>query len=144
MTIQKAGEEETLKELLAQHAATRQSRMFQTGAYRDVDIEKFEYAGFLSPAVLKRYAAFMHKNRVQSDGQYRASDNWKRGIPRNVYLQSMFRHFMEVWNEFEGPDKNSSEYLEEELCAIMFNAMGMLFETLKQKTHTSGGTDARV
>lgn len=106
-------------------------RQFETGATRDTDDGKYDYEGFLNPLSLERFAAYMHKHRHQADGQLRASDNWQKGIPREAYVKSMFRHFMDVWKEHRGYP--SKEGMEEALCAIIFNANGMLFEILKEK-----------
>ena len=72
-------------------------REFDTGATRDNDTDKPDYEGFLSPLVLEAYAQYMHKNRVQADGATRDSDNWQKGIPRDQYMKSAFRHFMDLW-----------------------------------------------
>ena len=72
-------------------------RTFDTGATRDTDVGKFDYDGFLSPLVLVRYAAYMHKHRTQSDGTLRDSANWQKGIPRDQYRKSAWRHFIEWW-----------------------------------------------
>lgn len=126
-------------------------RKFDTGATRDSDTEKFDYEGFLSPQVVERFAAYMHKHRKQADGQLRASDNWQKGIPRDAYMKSMYRHFMEVWKAHRSLP---AEDLEESLCAMMFNVQGMLFEVLNDpirnitaagaassKRHSSAGID---
>lgn len=107
-------------------------RKFETGATRDTAEGKLDYSNFFSPAVLERRAVFMHKNRKQSDGTLRDGGNWKYGIPQEVYMSSMFRHFMTVWKENHGID--TEEGLEEALCAVLFNAEGMLYELLKAKT----------
>ena len=104
-------------------------RNFDTGATRDVDTNKLDFEGFLSPAVLERYAEYMHKNRVQADGNLRDSDNWQKGIPKEAYMKSMWRHFLDVWKAHRGlPTKDS---LEDALAALMFNVMGYLYETIK-------------
>jgi hypothetical protein len=111
-------------------------RHFETGATRDTDTGKLDYEGFLSPAVLKRFAEYMHENRVQADGNLRASDNWQKGIPQDAYMKSMFRHFMDVWTlHRQQPelDQSQRDYLEDALCAMMFNVMGYLFEELRSK-----------
>ena len=108
-------------------------RQFKTGATRDTDLNKPDYEGFLSPLVIQRYGEYMSKHRVQSDGGLRDSDNWQKGIPKDAYMKSLFRHFMDLWSEhrgFEGRDGS-----EEALCAIMFNAMGYLHETLKEREY---------
>jgi hypothetical protein len=101
-------------------------RKFESGATRDQDTTKPDYAGFLSPEVLAAYAAYMHKNRIQADGTLRASDNWKKGIPQDAYISSMFRHFMSVW---QGHINGHVEI--DELAALMFNVMGYMFEELR-------------
>jgi len=103
-------------------------RTFETGANRDVDDNKLDYEGFLSPLVLRRFAEYMHKNRKLRDGSVRASDNWQKGMPRDVYMKSMWRHFMAVW---EG--HRAGTVSEEDLCGVIFNVQGMLHEVLKVK-----------
>ena len=102
-------------------------REFETGATRDDDADKLDYEGFESPFVLERYAQYMHSNRLQSDGKLRASDNWQKGISKDVYMKSMHRHFMDVWMGHRGRDVD----MEESLCALMFNTMGYLFEKMR-------------
>jgi len=103
--------------------AQRVPRTFVTGATRDIDVDKYDYAGFLAPGVLMRYGEYMHKHRIQVDGTLRDSNNWQQGIPRSVYMSSMFRHFVEVWRGHEAGLVD-----DEALCALMFNVMGYLFE----------------
>lgn len=118
-------------------------RTFDSGATRDNDISKIDYDGFLSPQVLKRYGQYMLTHQKQADGQMRASDNWKKGIPRDAYMKSMFRHFMEVWDEhaeaarfvaagdtveMQRDDLTLFQRREEALCALLFNVMGYLHE----------------
>jgi len=105
-------------------------RQFDSGATRDTDIGKLDYEGFLSPLVLKRYAEYLNKHRIQSDGNLRDSDNWQKGIPVVEYMKSKARHFMSTWLIHRG---FSTGDIEESLCAEIFNSMGMLFEILKTK-----------
>ena len=110
-------------------------RTFDSGATRDTDEGKPEFAGFLSWEVIGRFGEYMHEHRHQKDGTLRASDNWKKGIPRDVYIQSLFRHFIDLWAMHENLDDDSSDYeaendLEDALCAILFNAQGYLYERL--------------
>jgi hypothetical protein len=102
-------------------------REFHTGATRDTDEGKLDYEGFLSPMVLRRYAEYMHKNRFQADGKVRASDNWQKGMPKDVYMKSMWRHFHDVWTAH----RNEDDDIEEPLCALLFNVMGYLHEEMK-------------
>ena len=107
-------------------------RTFDSGATRDTDEDKLDYEAFLSPAVLVRYAEHLHKHRKQSDGQLRDGDNWQHGIPQEVYMKSMFRHFMDVWLHHRDRSDLTNEELEDALCALLFNIQGMLFEVLKE------------
>ena len=106
-------------------------RTFTSGATRDQDAEKLDYEGFESPIVMRRFAEFMHANRVQADGQLRDSDNWQKGIPKDAYMKSMFRHFIDVWLHHRGHAELTKEDLEKALCALRFNVSGMLLEVLK-------------
>jgi hypothetical protein len=104
-------------------------RTFSSGASRNPSAGKPDYEGFLSPLVLERYAQFLHKHRQMEDGSLRDSDNWQKGIPITEYMKSLWRHFMDVWKHVRGiPCKDT---FEDALCAVIFNASGMLFERLK-------------
>ena len=105
-------------------------RQFDTGATRDEDQEKYDYEGFLHPLVLERYAEYMHKHRLQADGQLRASDNWQKGIPKDAYIKSAWRHFIDWWSEHRG--RGSREGIEDALCALLFNISGYLYELRKE------------
>jgi hypothetical protein len=113
---------------------------FATGATRSASDDKLDYEGFLSPIVLRRYAQYMHANRVQRDGRLRASDNWQKGMPRENYRKSMIRHLMDFWIGARGFDVERPADLRETiaydendiLCAILFNVMGHLHENLKE------------
>ena len=107
-------------------------REFDSGATRDTAEGKPEYGGFLSPLVLQRFGEYMHKHREQSDGSLRASDNWQKGIPVRVYLESLLRHVMDIWLYRLGFGKRAKESYEEALCAALFNIQGLLFEELKE------------
>jgi len=105
-------------------------RTFNSGATRDTAEGKNDYEGFLSPLVIECFGNYMTKHRKQADGNLRASDNWQKGIPRNAYIKSAFRHYLDWWKEHRGiPTKDG---LIEALCALMFNVMGYLFEVLKE------------
>lgn len=104
-------------------------RTFVTGATRDTTEGKHDYEGYLSSLVLRRFAEYMTKHRIQPDGQVRASDNWQKGIPREEYIKSAFRHFMDWWLEHRHAE--SREGLETALCGLMFNVMGYLHEHLR-------------
>lgn len=106
-------------------------RVFKTGATRGAEEGKLDYEGFLSPIVLQRYAEFLHEHRYQADGKLRASDNWQKGIPKDVYVKSLWRHFQDVCLLHRG--YRSNEDIERALCGVIFNSMGYLFEVLKER-----------
>lgn len=106
-------------------------RTFGTGATRDTAQDKLDFEGFLSPLVLERFAEYMHENRKQSDGSFRDSDNWQKGIPRVEYAKSEWRHHFDFWKEHRGLRTDAG--IERALCGIMFNVMGYLHEHLKEK-----------
>jgi hypothetical protein len=68
----------------------------------------------------------MLKHQVQSDGNIRQADNWKKGISKSDYMDSMFRHFLNAWEKHDRGENN-----EDDLCAILFNVQGYLYETVK-------------
>lgn len=111
------------------------SRTFGTGATRDMDEGKLDFEGFLSPLVLEKYAEYMNANRIQSDGKLRDSDNWQKGIPKNVYMKSMYRHFFDVWKYHR--KLRIKMTMEDALCALLFNVMGYLHEYLRKGKETS-------
>lgn len=121
----------------APHGAEPAIRTFETGATRNLDSSKNDYEGFLSPLVIKAFGDYMTSHRKQKDGTLRDSDNWQKGIPIEVYMKSMFRHFMDVWTIHRGgtavsPDTGEQVDLVEALNAVLFNVQGMMHETLKK------------
>ena len=108
-------------------------RQFETGANRDSEKGKLEYAGFLCPLVLKRFAEYMHGHRHLADGTLRDSGNWKKGMPQEVYYQSLMRHVMDAWLYRDGHGDEATETLEDSLCAVIFNAQGLLREVVKER-----------
>lgn len=106
-------------------------RVFATGATRDTDVGKLDYEGFLAPEVIKRFAEYMHKNRIQADGNLRDSDNWQKGMTKEAYMKSGWRHFFDWWIAHRGG--KSREGIEEAICGLLFNGMGYLYEIIKEK-----------
>jgi hypothetical protein len=126
----------TLKELIEQRE--KSMAQFQTGATRNASDHKPDYEGFLSPLVIERFGEYMNQHRHTADGGLRASDNWMLGIPREAYMKSLWRHFLSVWKRHrgwpvtpEGP--REPQNIEDDLCAIIFNAQGMLHEIIKER-----------
>jgi hypothetical protein len=108
-------------------------RTFESGATRDTADGKLNYAGFLSLTALKQYAKYMNMNRLQSDGNIRDADNWKKGFPMESYVESSFRHYLE-WLGYHQSDNRTPEMNNAGIaavCGLLFNAMGYLNEWLK-------------
>ena len=105
-------------------------RNFNTGATRHTDAGKYDYEGFLSPAVIESFGAYMTRNRIQADGALRDSDNWQQGIPLSSYMKSAWRHFHAWWKAHRAGDVDA---VEESINGLLFNAMGYLHEHLKRK-----------
>ena len=111
-------------------------RNFDTGATRDSDEGKNDYEGFLSPIVIESYGDYMTSHRKQADGKLRDSDNWQKGMSKDVYMKSLWRHFMDLWfihRGYKRYDKKDGHEITatEACCAIMFNVMGYSHEDLK-------------
>ena len=106
-------------------------RTFETGATRDSDETKHDPEGFNHPLVELRFCEYMTKHRVQANGDVRASDNWQKGIPKDVYMKSIWRHILDLWLHHRGYGLKAKEPLEDALCALRFNIDGYLFEVLK-------------
>jgi hypothetical protein len=111
-------------------------RTFDSGATRDNDARKIDFEGFLSPLVLERFGRYMRKHRRQADGGLRDSDNWQKGIPRDAYMKSAFRHFMAWWMAHRGWKRATANDLEDLLCAVLFNVQGYLHEHLAIKRNS--------
>ena len=127
-----------VRETMAQHTQelTRETqagkiRVFETGATRDQDETKHDPEGFNSPLVELRFCEYMSRHRVQPDGATRASDNWMKGIPKDAYMKSIWRHVLDVWLHHRGFGHKATESLEDALCALRFNIDGYLFEILQ-------------
>lgn len=106
-------------------------RTFDTGATRDSEAGKFDYEGFMSPLVVRRFGAYMYSHRVQADGALRSGENWQRGIPKEVYIKSAFRHFVDWWLAHRG--HRPAKVMEDALCGLLFNVQGYLHELLIER-----------
>ena len=106
-------------------------RQFEGGATRDTDADKPHYIGYWSWLAMKRFGAYMLRHEVQSDGTRRQPGNWKLGIPREAYRDSLARHFVDFNAAVEEERLSDAEEL---ACAMLFNVQGWLHEHLRQAT----------
>ncbi len=108
-------------------------REFETGATRSSAEGRYDPEGYMSPLVEERFCEYMLKHQYQADGTIRASDNWQKGMPIEDYVKGMKRHVLHMWlrhRGFEPKDPKAAPNIEEDLCAIIFNAQGMLHSLL--------------
>ncbi len=105
-------------------------REYTTGATRSNLEGKPQYEGYLSPMVIVRYGQYMLEHQTQEDGKRREADNWQKGISNDDYVDSMWRHFLDVWLIHRGYAPIYSKTMQEALCALLFNAMGRLHESI--------------
>jgi hypothetical protein len=111
-------------------------REFDTGATRSSQAGRVDPEGFLSPLSIERYCQYLLKHQVQANGEIRESDNWQKGMPLASYVKGMWRHFLHFWTRHRGwepMDDKSAADIQEDLCAIIFNAQGYLHELLKEE-----------
>ena len=106
-------------------------REYTTGATRSDVAGRPQYEGYFSPIVLWRFGQYMLKHQKQEDGKMRKADNWQQGMPLDDYMDSMWRHFMDIWLYHRGHGvETAHEELQDALCAMMFNVMGYLHENI--------------
>ena len=111
-------------------------REFDTGATRSSQKGRIDPEGFLSPLSIERYCEYLLKHQVQADGNVRESDNWQKGMPRSSSIKGMWRHFLHFWQRHRGwpvNDPKAAANIEEDLCAIIFNAQTYLHEVLREQ-----------
>ena len=105
-------------------------RTASSGATRDLNDEKLVYDKFQHPLVVKAFAQYMHKKRQMPDGSVRNGDNWYKGFPRAWLLESMHRHYMDVWFHTTGHSDDAEEPMLVALCGLFFNVQAMMLEVL--------------
>jgi hypothetical protein len=116
----------------------KQMRQFETGATRDTadHPEKPSYYKALSPIVLREYVKYLGRHRMTANGNMRGWDNWKKGIPTDVYMDGLLRHTMAAWlirQGYKSYDNNGEVTLKDSLCGVLFNTIGHLHEILEEE-----------
>lgn len=111
----------------------------KTGATRSDNSTKPDYRGFISPLAIMMFGEYMLRHQIQADGKPRASDNWKKGLPIERYVESKVRHDVAFWRLWEALLKDPTNEalrleLEEEISACYFNVQGFMHEWMRAKT----------
>ena len=117
-------------------------RTFDTGAIRDDGENKIDPEACLSPLVVERFSHYMLQHCTQADGGTRSHDNWQKGMPREVWIKSSWRHFLAWWTLHRQGVVWGDE-VEDVLCAVMFNVMGYLHACLVTRHEVHLSTSAR-
>lgn len=121
---------------LREQSVQDEIRKFETGATRDTATGKFEYAGYLSPHFLNGFARYMCRHQTQADGTRRDSDNWQKGMPLDVYVQSAWRHFFDFWAIARGyqvlDEKGDRVIMHDAVMGLVFNLQGYWHEISKK------------
>lgn len=108
-------------------------REFESGATRSSAVGRYDPEGYCSPLVEERFAEYMLKHQFQADGTRRESDNWQLGMTFWSYMKGMKRHVLHLWLRHRGhtpKDEAAAANIQEDLCAIIFNAQGYLHSLL--------------
>lgn len=116
-------------------------RRFTTGATRDLDADKPDFEGFMSPLVVQAFGEYMTENRHTAAG-VRDSDNWQKGIPLAEYVKSIFRHFVALWAGHRA--EAAPREMVVDALGVMFNAQGYIHEQLKTRPEILGQIRAVV
>lgn len=99
-------------------------RHFESGGVRDTDQGKIDIEGCLPPLVLQKYAEYMLRHTVQSDGNKRGSDNWQAHFGEDHYAicaKSFLRHALDFW--LEQRKLPSREGMESAIHGCLFNLL---------------------
>lgn len=107
-------------------------RTFESGASRNADEGKLDFEAFISPNALRAFAEYMDENAWLNE-ERRAGDNWQKGIPTDVYVKSLWRHFFDVWAIHRGVPTLDVEDMKHALGGVLFNAFGLLHELTKPR-----------
>lgn len=111
-------------------------RVFLSGAIRNNVNGKLDYSGFLDPAVENSFAQYMNKYRKMEDGTYRNSNDWKKGIPNQVLMESLYRHFIDVHLLHEGyeviDESGEKVTLQDCLNGVKFNINAYILNIIKE------------
>jgi hypothetical protein len=129
-------------------------RVFSTGGLRSPSKGKIDFFGYREPLLENSFGRYMLKHQVMEDGNIRSPDNWQKGWPCIVSLQSMIRHCEDlqaleagykvykvrdedgektVYSKLTTVNKGVKVDKEETVNAIRFNCASYLLQHLKEK-----------
>ncbi|WP_334381391.1 MULTISPECIES: hypothetical protein [unclassified Bradyrhizobium] len=123
-------------------AQTTDRTVFNSGAFRDADIDKIDFEGHLSPLAEEVAARYMHEHRILPDGSWRASNNWKKGISLDSYIKSLARHFQDLRRLHCGMPSRDGDDIFAAVGAIQFNINGYAHEIEKARIEAARNPDA--
>lgn len=112
----------------------KKNRVFETGANRNSADGKLDTYGFNNPLVDLSFNKYMHHHRKLEDGTLRDSDNWQKGFPDRVIMESLGRHIQDVKLIYSGVKvtENGKEVtMEEAINGAKFNLNALMLSILK-------------
>jgi hypothetical protein len=116
-------------------------RKAPSGAIRDTANGKYLYDKFQHPLVVKEFARYMDRKRIMSDGSMRGGDNWWTGFPREWLMESMGRHYQDVWLHQKGFGDYADEPFMVALNGLFFNVQAMMLEVLLERDNKGDGDE---
>lgn len=102
-------------------------RKFATGAVRGDNSDKPNFLDYLDMQALWRYGVYM-KAAEKKYGR----GNWKKGIPKAEYLESLTRHLVKLVALQDGIDMEPGV---DHASAIWFNIQGFMREECKHENN---------
>jgi hypothetical protein len=108
-------------------------RTFSTGATRDTAVGKIDPEGFVHPLFMLQFYKYMNMHRIQSDGTLRDSDNWQKGIPKEVCAKSLKRHMLDFELIHRGCyDAAHEPCIIAAAMGIMFNVQAYVLQVIQE------------
>lgn len=110
------------------------NRTFATGANRNSAEGKLEYYGFSHPLVETSFAQYMHHHRMLEDGTLRDSDNWWKGFPERVIIESLLRHIQDIkllYTGYKVTENGKDVDMEEAINGAKFNLNALMLNILR-------------